>query len=282
MTEFGFFDVYAIEKREENKLGLDLLPDRCEKINKIENINQKWHELFRGLLAGNVYDYGAQAFIEKQKSGEFSLFDKALDSIEDILQENGTESGYSELVERLKSNFYKSICIFVDNSGFDLTLGVLPFVIELLKSKETRVILCANTKAAINDITYAELLIVIKKVCQFNQVIDEAFNNEQPRLIVMESGSASPCLDLSRINISLAKFMKDIQVDLLILEGMGRAIHTNFNAKFKCDSLKAAVIKNEWLAKRFGFHNDEAKKHEDKNEKIAQNKFPIVLKFEKA
>jgi hypothetical protein len=82
MTEFGFFDVYACEKREENKLGLELLSDRCAAIDRIADLDRRWHELFRGLLAGNVYDYGAQAFIEKQQSGELNLFDKALNSID--------------------------------------------------------------------------------------------------------------------------------------------------------------------------------------------------------
>ena len=83
MTEFGFFDVYASEKLEENKLGLELLPERCLFIDNIKDPKRKWHEIFRGFLAGNVYDYGAQAFIEKQKSGELNLFEKALNSIND-------------------------------------------------------------------------------------------------------------------------------------------------------------------------------------------------------
>lgn len=41
-------------------------------------------------------------------------------------------------------------------------------------------------------------------------------------------------------------------VDLLIIEGMARALHTNLNAKFKCETLKLAVIKNQWLANRLG------------------------------
>lgn len=40
--------------------------------------------------------------------------------------------------------------------------------------------------------------------------------------------------------------------DLIILEGMGRAVHTNLNAEFKVDCLKLAVLKNEWLAKNLG------------------------------
>ena len=31
-----------------------------------------------------------------------------------------------------------------------------------------------------------------------------------------------------------------------------RAIHTNYDAKFTCDSIKLAVIKNRWLAQRLG------------------------------
>jgi type II pantothenate kinase len=33
---------------------------------------------------------------------------------------------------------------------------------------------------------------------------------------------------------------------------MGRAVHTNIDAEFLCDSLKMAIIKNRWLAKRLG------------------------------
>lgn len=41
-------------------------------------------------------------------------------------------------------------------------------------------------------------------------------------------------------------------VDLIILEGMARAVQTNYYAKFTVDSLKIAVLKNEWLAKSMG------------------------------
>lgn len=46
--------------------------------------------------------------------------------------------------------------------------------------------------------------------------------------------------------------MKADRADLIVIEGMGRAIHTNFYAQFSCDSLKAAVLKNRWLARRLG------------------------------
>lgn len=46
--------------------------------------------------------------------------------------------------------------------------------------------------------------------------------------------------------------MKARGVDLIILEGMGRALHTNLNARLAVDSLKIAVVKNAWLAQRLG------------------------------
>lgn len=46
--------------------------------------------------------------------------------------------------------------------------------------------------------------------------------------------------------------VRERQTDLVIIEGMGRAIHTNYYAMFGCESLKMAVIKNSWLADRLG------------------------------
>lgn len=54
------------------------------------------------------------------------------------------------------------------------------------------------------------------------------------------------------IDFDLAEKLRECEADLIILEGMGRAIHTNYLASFRCDSIKAAVIKNTWLANRLG------------------------------
>lgn len=50
--------------------------------------------------------------------------------------------------------------------------------------------------------------------------------------------------------LDLCDMMKT--TDLVVLEGMGRAVHTNLYARFNVDSLKFAVLKNEWLAKSLG------------------------------
>ena len=46
--------------------------------------------------------------------------------------------------------------IFVDNSGADLILGIMPLVRELLKMNSS-VVLVANARPAYNDITLPEL-----------------------------------------------------------------------------------------------------------------------------
>ena len=46
--------------------------------------------------------------------------------------------------------------------------------------------------------------------------------------------------------------MRTLDTDLVVLEGMGRSIHTNFTAVFQCEALKVAVLKNKWLANRLG------------------------------
>ena len=71
------------------------------------------------------------------------------------------------------------------------------------------------------------------------------------KIVVVETGSGAPCIDLSHVSFELSHASTD--ADLVVLVGMGRAIHTNFNAKFAVDSLKIAVFKNPQVCKELGF-----------------------------
>ncbi|EEC06708.1 pantothenate kinase, putative [Ixodes scapularis] len=152
-------------------------------------------------------------------------------------------------VQRLRGEPHRCAAIFVDNSGMDVVLGVLPFARELLQ-RGTKVLLCANTRPALNDVTFQELQILVQRASAICPRIGDALGRGQ--LLVLDSGQSSPCLDLSRINLEVAQKMHQLQTDLLVLEGMGRAVHTNLEARFSCESIKAAVIKNHWLAQRLG------------------------------
>jgi type II pantothenate kinase len=65
-------------------------------------------------------------------------------------------------------------------------------------------------------------------------------------LRVLASGHGGPCIDLRRITMQVADAARG--ADLVVLEGMGRALHTNLRATFKCDSIKLAMVKNKRLA----------------------------------
>ncbi|KAJ1563447.1 hypothetical protein HK096_000915, partial [Nowakowskiella sp. JEL0078] len=139
---------------------------------------------------------------------------------------------------------YKKCLIFVDNSGADVILGIIPFV-RLLIQQNTTVVIAANSKPSVNDVTASELKnIMIPGVCSIDSDLKIAFN--QGILRIVETGSGGPCLDLTRVVEEIARESED--ADLVVLEGMGRAIHTNFFAKFKVDSLKIAVFKNPQVA----------------------------------
>ncbi|CAJ0962522.1 unnamed protein product [Ranitomeya imitator] len=145
---------------------------------------------------------------------------------------------YSAWIERLKGPPHKCALIFVDNSGIDIILGIFP------------VILACNSGPALNDVTYNESLIVTERIADVDTIIHSALQDD--RLTLVQTGSSSPCLDLSRLDKSLAMLVKERNTDLVIIEGMGRAIHTNYYAVLQCESLKLAVIKNSWLAERLG------------------------------
>ena len=69
-----------------------------------------------------------------------------------------------------------------------------------------------------------------------------------PKLQLLGTGSGGPCLDLRRISADVAAASRN--VDLVIIEGMGRAVHTNLRAKLTCPTLKLAMIKTQRVAER--------------------------------
>ena len=75
-------------------------------------------------------------------------------------------------------------------------------------------------------------------------------------LTVLGTGAGGPCIDLSRVDGDFARATSD--ADFVVLEGMGRAIHTNHFAKFRVDSLKCAVFKVELAAESLGAEMYEA------------------------
>ena len=127
------------------------------------------------------------------------------------------------------------------------------------------VVMVANDLPALNDITVAELAHVLERAAQFDAQLAGALHaaaaagspvsctspappGAPARLWRIGNGHGSPCLDLHRVSADLCSASE--KADLVVLDGMGRAIHTNLNARFTCDVLKAAMIKNARLANK--------------------------------
>ncbi|XP_043466840.1 4'-phosphopantetheine phosphatase [Leptopilina heterotoma] len=245
MKEFDFPDPYLHQKKKENDEALMFLKSRITTLDKLED-EEKIKALILGVLGGNMFDWGAKEVAILMESTNFS-FEEAQAKIPD---RPWLEDCLDEWIIRLKEGPpHRCAAIFVDNSGIDVILGILPFVRDLLQ-RGTNVILCANSLPALNDVTYPELVVTLRNAAKICNVIKCAL--KENRLIAMETAQAGPCLDLSRLNLDLCLAMVKHNVDLIVIEGMGRTLHTNLYAKMKCECLKLAVIKNRWLALRLG------------------------------
>ncbi|XP_012284879.1 pantothenate kinase 4 isoform X2 [Orussus abietinus] len=245
MKEFDFPDPYLHQKKLENDKALMYLQDRITALDRLEGA-EKIKELVLGVLAGNMFDWGAREVAEMMECTDFG-FEEAQAKIPG---RPWLEDCLDEWIRRLEeAPPHKCAAIFVDNSGVDIVLGILPFVRDLLQ-RGTKVILCANSMPALNDVTYPELVVTLRDAAKICRVIKRAV--KEKRLIAMETSQAGPCLDLSRLNLDLCLAMVKHKVDLIVIEGMGRSLHTNLYAKMKCECLKLAVVKNRWLALRLG------------------------------
>lgn len=243
---YGFEDPWLEQKKSENEIALPLFAERIKEIDEIMDETERWIELVRGVLAGNMFDWGAQAvtnIIQKDKT--FGLHA----ALERIQKRPWLMDDLDKWLERLRGNKHKCAAIFVDNSGVDVILGILPFARELLK-RGTKVILCANTDPSLNDVTSSELNTILDSCnCQC-PLIKQARSNGQ--LVVYGNGQHGPCLDMRTLPQDLCEALQQNETDLLVIEGMGRALHTNLYAHFNCETLKLAVVKNKWLAQRLG------------------------------
>uniref|UniRef100_A0A2K6QEJ3 4'-phosphopantetheine phosphatase n=1 Tax=Rhinopithecus roxellana TaxID=61622 RepID=A0A2K6QEJ3_RHIRO len=245
LNEFNFPDPYSKVKQRENGVALRCFPGVVRSLDTLG-----WEErqlaLVKGLLAGNVFDWGAKAVSDVLESDPCFGFEEAKRKLQ---ERPWLVDSYSEWLQRLKGPPHKCALIFADNSGIDIILGVFPFVRELLL-RGTEVILACNSGPALNDVTHSESLIVAERIAGMDPVVHSALREE--RLLLVQTGSSSPCLDLSRLDKGLAALVRERGADLVVIEGMGRAVHTNYHAALCCESLKLAVIKNAWLAERLG------------------------------
>ncbi|XVF09297.1 hypothetical protein REPUB_Repub07fG0080500 [Reevesia pubescens] len=268
LREFQFHDAYRSIKQRENEACLAVLPDLLLELDRMDE-EARLLTLIEGVLAANIFDWGSRACVDLYHKGTIiEIYRMSRNKMQrpwrvddfDLFKERMLGS------DRKKPLPHKRALLFVDNSGADIVLGMLPLARELLR-RGTEVVLVANSLPALNDVTAMELpdivaeaakhCDILRRAAEAGGLLVDAMTNtldgskENPSsvpMMVVENGCGSPCIDLRQVSSELAAAAKD--ADLIILEGMGRALHTNFNARFKCEALKLAMVKNQRLAEK--------------------------------
>ncbi|XP_052877904.1 pantothenate kinase 2-like isoform X2 [Gossypium arboreum] len=268
LREFQFLDAYRSIKQRENEVSLAVLPDLLMELDRMDE-EARLLTLIEGVLAANIFDWGSRACVDLYHKGTIiDIYRMSRNKMQrpwrvddfDLFRERMLGS------EGKKPRPHKRALLFVDNSGADVVLGMLPLARELLR-RGTEVVLVANSLPALNDVTAMELPDIVAEAAKHCDILRRAAeaggllvdamtntldgskeNCSSVPLMVVENGCGSPCIDLRQVSSELASAAK--HADLIILEGMGRALHTNFNARFKCEALKLAMVKNQRLAEK--------------------------------
>jgi type II pantothenate kinase len=236
----GFADPYRLAKAKENAAALPLLPALLKELDATQPHDRRTL-LIRGIFAGNIFDLGATATVDLFNNGAVDF-----ESTRQKLKPRPWRfDDLDPFLQRWEHKPYRAAALFVDNAGPDILLGMIPFARELLRH-HTRVILTANSTPSLNDVTHDELSELVKQIASFDPIIAASYRDGSLRLV--PSGNDVPLIDLSCVSPELVAAVNEEAVDLVVLEGMGRAVETNLYASFACDALKLAMIKDQGVA----------------------------------
>lgn len=237
-------DPFGHIKSRENATAEKLYPQAAKKLHAMDGPD-KWLHLVECVFAGNMFDMGAP--MTMHLAAEPADF---VSLVEDVKPRPWLIDDFDllskELPDQPPTKWSKAI-ILVDNAGSDFILGVMPLARELAMYG-TRVVLAANEIPSLNDITVDETIAVVERLA----VADEGLAAllQAGMFEVVSTGNDIPLIDLAEVSDELNTAAAD--ADLLIIEGMGRAVESNLNAQFKVDTIRLALLKDTAVAARVG------------------------------
>jgi type II pantothenate kinase len=240
LDEFGVSDPYRKLRRRETEEMLGQYPIVIEELDASSD-DSRLELLIRGLFAGNIFDMGAMPAVKRYEAGDLDFF-----SVRDQFK---VRPWLVDDFDRFKARFsktgspYRNAMFFIDNAGSDAVLGCMPMIRQLALGG-AKVTIAANSKPALNDILADECRELIARVSQIDPIFAGLVDAEL--IDVVESGSGVPVIDLGCVSDECNEAAREC--DLVILEGMGRAVESNFDTLFTCDCLKVALIKDEGVA----------------------------------
>lgn len=244
LRQAGIADPFRWAKQKETATSLHMLPGVLAELDALP-VEQRAERAVRGILAGNLFDLNAAGAAELFKNGELDF--RA--TLSKLKPRPWVVDHLDTWVQRLHQGpRYRQALLFLDNAGSDAILGMIPFARDLLL-RGVPVILAANTSPSLNDITHDELVQVMQQIAAWDATLAKAMHSGQLQLFA--SGNPAPLIDLTQLSPTLVEAA--VQADLVVLEGMGRAIESNWNARFHCDVIRTAMIKDGGVAWVFGW-----------------------------
>ncbi len=237
-------DPFKHIKDRENAAAIALYSDVVHQ-RHVMPAHDRWLLLIRSVFAGNIFDLGSPATMEF--SVESPDFEAVLNELPD---RPWVIDDFDRLMEDLPTTplgKWSKAVVFADNAGSDFILGVMPLVRELALAG-TQIVLAINELPTLNDLTIDETIDIVERLAMIDDDLSALIDGKM--LSIISSGNDIPLIDLSQSPDELNEAAAD--ADLVILEGMGRAIESNFDAEFKVDCLRLALLKDEKIAARIG------------------------------
>jgi type II pantothenate kinase len=238
----GFADPYRLAKQSETDRAIELLPLLLEELDTMPD-PQRALAVVKGVFAGNIFDLGAVETAELFDDGQTVQFDQVRGKLK---PRPWLFDDLDPWIERVTLRPWRSAVLFIDNAGPDIVLGMIPFARDLLQ-RSVDVLLVANETPTLNDVTIDELRELIDRVVAIDPVVCDAYADG--RLELVSSGNGAPLIDLKKVSDTLCKAVRRRDCDLCVLEGMGRAIESNLESPFTCDTLKLAMVKDAGVAR---------------------------------
>ncbi|MCC7350583.1 MAG: DUF89 family protein [Phycisphaerales bacterium] len=237
LRRHGFVDAFVDLKNRENEKMLPLLPEVCRQIDALDGPEQLL-AVVEGVFAGNIFDMGAEATTKKflGDGPDFFAVRKSLAARPWLIDD------FDSLCRRLLDGpVHRKAVFFIDNAGSDFLLGAIPMM-RWLGRRGTRIVLAANERPTLNDMTIHDVRAWWGKIIEIEPSLKELDIQR------VSTGTGEPLIDLSAVSDELNAASAD--ADLVIIEGMGRGVESNLEARFSCDALKLAMIKDALVARR--------------------------------
>jgi type II pantothenate kinase len=236
LRKHGFVDAFLDLKNRENAAALSLLPAVCRELDSLEGEPQL-RAVVEGVFAGNIFDMGAEATAKQfLHAGGPTFFETRAT----LPRRPWLIDQYDQFARR---GAYRKVVCFIDNAGSDFILGAVPMM-RYFARQGASVVLAANERPTLNDMTIHDVR------AWWPKIVDVEPSLAGLPITPVSTGTGEPLIDLARVSDELNDAADG--ADLVILEGMGRGVESNLDARFTCDALNLAMLKDVAVSQRVG------------------------------